>query len=291
MGPRRRQGVRGAEERWSPLTKVLVVTPTFSKKAYCEAEFLAGLRRLLDHPANGDVEVNALIVENSNDQGDYWGHLGEVLADDPRITIARMDSIAAEPGRIKLASCYNMGRAVALRDGYDYMLTLESDVICGGDELARLLEGAFMVGVVAGIVPYDDHNTLVCSKLDVEPETQSRWLHVFPTLRGGVMSEDRVDFTCFTTLGWSIQRTYMHMRDIDKLSAPAKVAGVALGCTLIHTRVLRGVEFRYVAESNAFCDVWFSVDVRSCFGDVLAIHPKVKPKHLANPVPWRDVKR
>lgn len=273
---------------------ILLATPTYKNKLYAWPLFLSGLRSVLDYSGFQNHEVDALIVDNSADQGDFWAMMGEAVADDPRITVARADFVAQQPARAKLATVYNICRQVALDDSYDVMVTLESDVVCSGENVDWLVTNAMRPEspVVAAVVPYDDHNTLVCSKLKVDEKDVARDVHSFPIMRGGETGEMVRKFTLYETKGYAVERTYMHMRDIEKLPGPVPVEGVALGLTAIHRSVLEKVAFRWVMECICFCDVWFSVDVRRAFpGTPLWIHPLVRPQHLLNSDSWKGVVR
>ena len=175
-------------------------------------------------------------------------------------------------------------------------VTVEADVECEGLELRKMLthEGHYQrynMPVIAGLVPYDDKNTMVSGKLAAEGPEVGKAILSAPYLTGGRMGTLDKQVTVCTKYGWSTDRRYVPLKELDALPQNQLfgVQGVSLGCTLIPRAVLEKVEFRYVHESSDFSDIWFSVDVRRTFGEQLLLLPEVRPKHHWRSKEWKEV--
>jgi apolipoprotein N-acyltransferase len=115
--------------------KALVVLPTFNE-AQTIAKVIAGI--LVAAP-NADV----LVVDDNSPDG-----TGAVVADlasqEPRVRLLERS------GKLGLASAYLTGFQRALRDGYDVVVEMDSDLSHQPEELPRVLEGTQRFDVAIG---------------------------------------------------------------------------------------------------------------------------------------------
>lgn len=279
------------------MVTTLVVTPTWKGKRYCLNEWAAGIERLVA-ASDSDDPVDVFIVENSTGDHDFWKELGERFDKVPRVAVARAELNPDDGARAKVATSYNLGRAMVLDGGYDFMLTVEADVECDGTELEALRRAqrfdSSRVLVSAALVPYDDKNTMVSDRLAVSGPELGKAVMNCPVLMNGKQTWVDKSVTVCTKYGWSADRKYVPLKDLDADLAAGKmprfVEGVSLGCTLIDRRALEKVEFRYVHESSDFSDIWFSADVRLMFGERrIVVDAGVRPKHHWRSKEWKEV--
>jgi hypothetical protein len=121
---------------------------------------------------------------------------------------------------------YNLARDAALRGGYDALLCAESDMILPPDALTKLARVDADVAYGLYSLRHGDH----------------RW-SAFSVVSGlSGISLSRNAKTRAATWGKCVE-----------------VAGVGMGCTLIHRRVLEALPFR-VVEGGACCDWYLSLD-------------------------------
>ncbi|MFA5173794.1 MAG: glycosyltransferase [Candidatus Pacearchaeota archaeon] len=106
--------------------KVLVAAPTYEGMKYCEKEFLESIKNF-DYP-NYDI----LLVDNSKTE-DYFNHLKE----DSKIKVIRIDE--GEKNMQRLINSRNKIMDYALKNNYDYIFMLDSDVICPKGIIKELL--------------------------------------------------------------------------------------------------------------------------------------------------------
>lgn len=116
--------------------KVLVGCPTYSGKEYCLKEYIAGINSLLYK--NFDV----LLVDNSKDES-FFKKLVEISENweskkSQRLFLKRLPFASKEP-RNAIVLSRNFLREYVLKNGYDYFLSLEADVIPPVDVIERLL--------------------------------------------------------------------------------------------------------------------------------------------------------
>lgn len=286
------------------MVTTLVVTPTWRGKRYCMNEWAAGIERLLAR-GNEQHPVDAFIVDNSTGDHDFWKELGERFEKHGNVVVARAELNPDDGVRAKLATSYNLCRQMVLDGSYDYMLTVEADVECDGSELEKLRDAledcneedpnlCRHSALAAGLVPYDDKNTMVSERLAVSGPELGKMNLTAPFLTGGRMGTIEKSVTVCTKYGWSADRRYIPMSKFDEalksLDPVLVVQGVSLGCTLITRETLEKVEFRYVHESSDFSDIWFCADVRRIFGDrSIVVHAGVRPTHHWRSKEWKEV--
>jgi len=109
--------------------KVLVASPTYEGMKYCEKEFLNSIQNI-DYP-NYDI----LIIDNSKNN-DYFKHLKQSF---PDINIIK-DSTNEEKNILRLISSRNKILNYAVKNNYEYILMLDSDVIPPKNIIKELLD-------------------------------------------------------------------------------------------------------------------------------------------------------
>jgi len=126
--PRRRSGTRPTPEPLEPRERrTLVILPTFEERATIE-QVLRGVRK-----APHDVDV--LVVDDSSPDGTA-ALVRDVMSTEPHIRLVE------RPHRSGLASAYLHGFRLALAEGYDLVVEMDSDLSHDPVELPRLLDAA-----------------------------------------------------------------------------------------------------------------------------------------------------
>ena len=108
------------------LPKVLVFTPTYDGKEYCRKEFVENVMKFT-YP-----NFEFLMIDNSK-KGNYYHKLSKNGV--PVVKVPRGNS-----SREGLAAAQNYARKKALDEGFDYVLSLESDIFPPKDIIQRLLK-------------------------------------------------------------------------------------------------------------------------------------------------------
>jgi len=126
--PRRRPGDGQPPPPLGPeARRTLVILPTFEERATIE-QVLRGVRK-----APHDVDV--LVVDDSSPDGTATV-VRDLMAHEPHIRLVQ------RPGRSGLASAYQEGFRLALDEGYDLIVEMDSDLSHDPTELPRLLDAA-----------------------------------------------------------------------------------------------------------------------------------------------------
>lgn len=118
------------------MEKVLVGVPTYKYMKYCEEEFFEAIKNL--SYSNYDV----LIIENSEDD-DYFNELKKC-----GFKVIK-DKTSEKNKLLRLVSSRNLIIEYALKNNYDYILMMDSDVIPPKDIIERLL--AHSKDIVSGL--------------------------------------------------------------------------------------------------------------------------------------------
>jgi apolipoprotein N-acyltransferase len=126
--PRRRATVRREPEPLSPAGhRTLVILPTYEERATIE-QVLRGVRK-----APQDVDV--VVIDDSSRDGTA-SVVQDVMSTEPHIRLVE------RPRRSGLASAYLEGFRLALDEGYDLIVEMDSDMSHDPAELPRLLDAA-----------------------------------------------------------------------------------------------------------------------------------------------------
>lgn len=197
--------------------KVLIGTPHSDKKNYCIEDYIARVKTLTYH--NYDV----LIVDNSEDRKNYKRFLKEGF-----------NAIHVKPKNHNiqkiLAESHEEIRKFAIRNNYDYLLHLESDVIPPCDVIERLMI----------------HNLPIVSAM---------YMIDFGT-RSHLMAQEMEDFG-------GIRETINYKDGSDLMLVDGnlkKVFSHGLGCVLLHKNILDKFEFRHEKGLGLHPDSLFSMD-------------------------------
>ena len=224
--------------------KVLVGCPTSDYHKYCWEEYKNSVKSLIY--SNFDI----VLVDNSKDN-DYY----KSLVDD-KIKVLRCTY--SENPIDRIVRSRNMLREFALSGGYDYLLSLEQDVIAPNDILARMV--ARKKDIVSGVY--------------FGRYIRNRQKRIIPMLwvvkKGDGTQQEYVP----------VDTKYINSNKLLEVD----ICG--LGCLFISRKVLEKVKFRYdVSVRKQFDDVYFCIDAKSNGYQIYA-DTSVKCKHLISQRPW-----
>lgn len=224
--------------------RVLVGCPTYENKEYALAEYAKAVKAL----KHDGFDLDVLLVDNS--KGDAYlekiKSFGLPVVKGPWFPSARDRIVASR----------NILRDKVLKEGYDFLFSLEQDVIPEPDTLQRMV--AHKKRVVTSVV----YNHLPCGdKIELKPMLYGR--HPFDP--SGLWYVDEKEF---------------------EVPALKVVLACHLSCTLIHRSVLDFVTFRYFG--NTFDDMAFSKDAVD-HGFLLLVDTGIKPKHLFSS--WEGIQK
>jgi apolipoprotein N-acyltransferase len=124
--PRRRRS-RPAPPALAPGWRTLVILPTYDERATIEAV----IRGVLDRPETVDV----VVVDDSSPDGTAEV-VRELMATEPRVRLVE------RPEKAGLASAYLAGFRIALEEGYDLAVEMDSDLSHDPGDLAGILAAA-----------------------------------------------------------------------------------------------------------------------------------------------------
>jgi apolipoprotein N-acyltransferase len=127
LRPRRRPGSRPAPAPLLGAPRTLVILPTYQERATIEEV----VRRVLAAPQRVDV----LVIDDGSPDGTGEA-VRAIAAAEPRVRLR------SRPAKSGLASAYLEGFRVALDEGYDLIVEMDSDLSHDPDELPALLEAA-----------------------------------------------------------------------------------------------------------------------------------------------------
>jgi len=221
--------------------RVLIGCPTSDHKRYCMKEYAEAVKKLLDE--NTDI----LIVDNSKTD-DYKKELEEA-------GLKVIKGPWFESARERITTSRNLLKDYALEMGYDYLFSLEQDVIPEPDALKKLL--SHKKEIVSGVVM---NNLPVGNEIKLMPMAY-------------------VEHPQDPTGLW-----YVDLAELEKPQL-IEIKACCLGCMLIHNSVLRKISFRY---TGGFDDMMFCKDVIEA-GFKIYLDTTVKPKHLHGS--WKDIKK
>ncbi|MAG52862.1 MAG: hypothetical protein CMH62_02770 [Nanoarchaeota archaeon] len=228
--------------------KILVGCPTSFHKGYALQQYVEAIKALTYE--NFDI----LLVDNSEDDV-YFEKIKSLLPviKGPFFTSARDRIIVSR----------NILRDKVLKENYDYLFSLEQDVLPPPDILEKLLKHnkQLITGIYFANNLIPDQQTKELMPL-VYKLTDEKTLSMRP------LSESEL---------W----------DQENLM---EVISAGLGCVLIHRDVLEKIKFRY--EKNTFDDRWFFKD---CYDKKIKVFAdtSIKCKHLIfnRPYPWNKIQK
>jgi len=227
--------------------RVLVGTVTHDGQGYAFDRFITALKNI-DYP-NYDI-----IVVDTSETDDYYEKLKQI------------EGIRVEKGiwtilySARLSNALNMLRKHIVYGGdyYDYLFSIDSDVIVPPDILTKLVKHSKQLA--GAPVPIGFHKTGIPCVL------RSTMMQREKT--GGM----RLDYMTWEELG-------------DK---PTKVLATGLGCLLIHREVLKNVQFKNIVVLRWAPDVAFLIECVAK-GFEFWCDPTIKVEHLQRRENWENV--
>lgn len=216
--------------------KILVGCPTSDLKEYCLGEYCESIKNL-DYP-NYDI----FLVDNSKTD-DYLKKVKEKNLPAER-------SLWFEGAMDRIITSRNVLRQKALDEGYDYLFSLEQDVIPPKDVLKKLTS----------------QNKKIISAVYFNPK-QGKHIPLLAIDRG----LDKL--------------SYIPEEIVINSNKIIKVDYCGLGAVLIHRTVLEKIKFRK-NEKPGFDDWWFCKDAKKEGFEIYA-DLSMKCKHLIKNRPWK----
>jgi GT2 family glycosyltransferase len=227
------------------LPKVLVFTITYSGKDYVYDKWKKAAKAI-NYP-----NFDHVVIDNTRDNGEYSEKLSK---DFWTIHVERGNS-----SREGMARSQEKARLIAVEKGYDYILSLESDIIPTPDIIQELIKDAKeYVGALYFIG--DDNQRLPCITL---PEKHEKTGLIGSRL---IKPEEIKDY---------------YKRGLRSVN------NCGLGCTLIKRRVFEKIKFNYYPNLRNHSDSFYANDAwRNGFRvfvdtDIILEHHNV---------PWTNVK-
>ena len=211
------------ESKKNKLPKILVGAPTFEGKNYCFSDWIENVKSFTYGNYDIFLADNSETEENSKMYKSKYGIECEWITNEKN-----KNSLLQ-----KIADGHNAVREYALKNNYQFLLHLETDVFPPIDVINRLL--AHNKQLVGGtyFLYNDDKRELMIRLLDVDYGKESSMIC-------GETAELIVDGNLKSV--WS----------------------VGLGCNLIHKSVLEKVKFTFAKQQKKviFSDTTFSMDTR-----------------------------
>lgn len=250
--------------------KILVGCPTSGLYEFCLDEYVKAVKSLTYK--NYDV----LLVDNSKDDN-YK----------KKIQAKGLKSIKGpyfESAMKRITESRNLLRKYFLENNYDYLFSLEQDVIPPKDVIEKLLK--HNKKIIAGIyfMPIkEEPNKIKFKPVLWDFPTEEQWQ---ATLEDPFMKK-KIDEKKATKEDMRRQFTAEEVKE----SKVIEVKTSGLGCILIHKDVLEKVSFRNKPGVKCFDDVYFCIDARSNNFKVYA-DTSIKCEHLflKKPWHWEDLK-
>ncbi|MEK6856861.1 MAG: glycosyltransferase family A protein [Nanoarchaeota archaeon] len=229
--------------------RILVGCPTSFHKEYALKQYAESIKSLTykNH--------ETLLVDNS-EGNDYLEKIKS-------LEIPAIKGPYFESARDRIVASRNILRQKVLDENYDYLFSLEQDVIPPADILEKLIK----------------HNKKIVSAVyfannSIPGETLSKLIPLVYVL------EDEK----------TLSMRPLNEEELWKNPGLMKVVSAGLGCVLIHRDILKEIQFRY--DLNSFDDRWFFLDVYNKKIPIYA-DTSIKCKHLIynRPYPWSKIKK
>lgn len=222
--------------------KVLIGCPTCDRYRYCIDEYLEAIKAL--NYKNYDV----LLIDNSKDDS-FFKELKNKGVDAEKIEYC-------EPVRERIVRARNLLLDRAIKGNYDFLFSLEQDIIVKPDVLDKLLSQKKHV-----VSAYYGKDTVLVLE-DKETGEIKKVLIELPLVWLGV--------------GDKIKRA--NPQEIFNKGL-IEIAASGLGCILISREVFTKIRFRYKEDKKAFDDMYFCEDI-SNLGYKLYLCTETNVKHL-----------
>ena len=227
--------------------KVLVGTVTHDGQEYAFDRFITALKDI-DYP-NFDI-----IVVDTSENEDYYEKLKQVEG------IRVEKCIWTIQYTSRLSNGLNMLRKHLIYGGdqYDYLFSIDSDVIVPPDILTKLVNQK--KELIGAPVPIGFHEVGIPCVL--------KSTNAIREAKGGI----RLDYMTWEEIG-------------DK---PIKVIASGLGCLLIHREILKNVQFKNIVVLQWAPDVVFLIECVAK-GFEFWCDPTIKVEHLQRRENWENV--
>ncbi len=223
------------------MPRILIGAPVCDAYSYCLEEFLAGIKAINYH--NYDI----LLVDNSKTE-DFYNKLKGL-----NLNVARIPY--KESARDRMVDSRNILRQYVLDKNYDYLLSLDADIVLNEDILKNLL------------LHKKDIISAVYFRELTNKEGQTK---IFPLILES--DPDNPDI----------------IRPVKDLSTRrlVKIAMCGLGCVLVSRKVLESINFRYL---KGFDDEAFCIDAKEKGFEIYADTGLIcKHLFLRRPWQWKD---
>ena len=240
------------------MEKVLVGCPTSDHKEYCINEYAQAVKSLTYK--NYDV----LLVDNSEKE-DYSKKVKSL-----GLTVIK-DKFQ-EHARDRIISSRNILREYVLKNNYDYLLSLEQDVIPHKDVIETLL--SHNLKIVSGVVCHMRAGKLRPMLWTLMNEEDYKFIKSNPENFPKTIEELKRSNEDYKKIIKQLQ-----LEDVEEPRLLSNLLICSLSCVLIHRSVLEKVKFRYTIGEEAYDDVWFCRDARDS-GFKMYCDASVKCKHL-----------
>ena len=222
--------------------KVLVGCPTYKGKDYCVDEWLNYIKNL--KYTNYDI----LIVDNTADDGTHAKWLTDKYGVEVIHHFKKETSLNA-----LMAECNEILRKRVIDEGYDYLMSIESDVFPPKNIIPRLMNQQH--GVVSGMYEIGYRNWKYPLIQIVEPKLNT---------------EGRIGNV--RQLWWDEILNF-----ID--GETKQVHGCGIGCTLIHVEILKKIKFRVDPENSIHADSFFYMDLWNLFQYPVYVDTSIMCRH------------
>lgn len=230
------------------MDKILVGCPTSFHKEYALNEYAKAVKNLSYN--NYDV----LLVDNSPDNN----YLKKIKSLDLNV----IKGPYFESARDRIVASRNILKDEAIKK-YDFLLSLEQDVIPARDIIERMLK----------------HNKEIVTGIYFARNMIQEDRKLIPLVYKEIPSENELP----------------DMRSLDEFELNkglTKVISCGLGCVLIHKDILKQISFRYEKDKDSFDDRFFCIDL---YRKNIPIYcdTSIICKHLIlnRPYQWRDIKK
>ncbi len=245
--------------------KVLVGCPTSDLYEFCLEDYSKAVKNLT-YP-----NYNFLLIDNSKDKN----YIKKIL--DKGLNAIKSEYYDSAMQRITTSR--NLLRKYFLENNYDYLLSLEQDVIPQKDVIESLLK--HNKKIISGIyyMPIKiPPNIIKFKPVLYDFPTEQQWQETLKDPKMVVEMKKR-GFTSKEDM-----RRQFTAEEVKKEKV-IEVKTCGLGCVLIHKDVLKKIEFRNKPGVKCFDDVYFCIDARKNNFKIYA-DTSIKCEHLFLKKPW-----
>lgn len=230
--------------------KILIGCPTYERYDYCVDMWVKKVEEIKKF--SPEHEIDYLLVDNSPSE-DFYNALKS-----KNINVIKAPYFPDVRERVIYSR--NILRDKFLEGGYDYLFSLEQDVIPEKDFLNQLLS----------------HNKKIVSGYYGKP--------VILTLKDKETGEIKKAVVEFALIWLDADNGQLRRANPQEVMNQGliKVGGFGIGGVLIHREVLEKIKFRYEKDKKAFDDMFFCDDSTKA-GYELFLDSNLKFNHLTKP--------